>query len=574
MARTSERRELSTDVLIVGGGGAGAMAAIKAMEVGAEVLVVTKGPYPSGNSSIALAGYAVALGHADPRDNAQVHFEDAIRAGKGLNNQKLVRAYVSKIIELTKEMDDWGIDLIRKEGKLDQIPFEGHTYPRMVHHHLATGKAVMQCLARKSEEIGVQSLAHTIVGGLLKSDGRIAGAWGIDYRTGQLVVISAKTVILTTGGMGHLFPMTDNVSAITGEGYALAFDAGAKLIGMEFGRFLPTPCYPEKMRVRYGFMRLVNGMINQGGAKLYNGLGERFMLKEYPETGERDKNGEQIAKAIGLEICEGRAGAHGGVYLDVSDVPRQLQETVLSQAWDTAKRAGVDLSYQSIELAPYPHDLIGGVQIDEAASTNIPGLFAAGEAAGGSHGASRFGGAALADALAFGEISARSAVHYARELEEQPPVDERQLAEAERRLEALLSPKEGIDPSELKRNIQSIAHNYLNVVKNEEGLNKALHELGRIEEEMLPRMSAWAEEQRERVSRVREAIEVSGQLETAKAIATASLYRTESRGGLYGGNYRSDYPDQDDDNWLKNIVLTREQDGSISCSTVPPVTED
>ncbi len=243
-------------------------------------------------------------------------------------------------------------------------------------------------------------------------------------------------------------------------------------------------------------------------------------------------------------------------------------------AWDTAQRAGVDLSYQPIELTSYPHDLIGGVQIDETTSTNVPGLFAAGEAAGGSHGASRFGGAALTDAIAFGAIGAASAVRYARELAEQPPGDEWQLAEAECQLDALLSPREGIDPAELKRNIQSIAHNYLNVVKNGEGLAKALRELERIEQEMLPRMSTWAEDRRERASRMRAAIEVKGQLETAKAIATASLYRTESRGGLYGGSYRSDYPDRDDENWLKNIVLTKGPDGCISCRTAPPVTED
>jgi succinate dehydrogenase/fumarate reductase flavoprotein subunit len=417
-------------------------------------------------------------------------------------------------------------------------------------------------------------LTNTIVAGLLKSKDKIAGAWGLDYRTGEMVVIKAKAVILTTGGMGHLFPVTDNVSAITGEGYALAFKAGAELTGMEFCRFLPTPWYPEKMRVRYSFRRHMDRLITEGGAKLFNGLGERFMARQFPGTEERDKDPEQMAKAIGLEICESRAGPHGGVYLDVSDVPEELKETTFALVWDTARRAGVDLSYQPIELSTHPHDLVGGVQIDETAATNIPGLFAAGEAAGGSHGASRFAGAALSDALAMGAIGATSAASYARRLEEQPPPIETEIADAELKLEELVSPREGIEPSDLKRAIQSITHSYVNIVKNEEGLNKALAGLKHVEDDMVPQMTAWAENKRERISRLRAALEVAGQLETAKAMATASLLRTESRGGLYGGNYRSDYPDRDDGSWLKNIVLSRDEDGSISCRTTAPVSED
>ena len=573
MVTAMEKTELSTDVLIIGGGAAGAVAAIKAAQEGADALVVTKGPYPSGNSSIALAGYAVALGHADPRDNAQVHYDDIIRAGNGLNNHKLVRKWVSEVIDVTWEMDSWGIDLIKEGDKFAQRPWEGHTYPRMVHHHLTTGKAVMQCLARKSNELGVKSVGHTIIAGLLKSDDRIAGAWGINYRTGELVVINAKAVILTTGGMGHLFPLTDNVAAVTGEGYALGFDVGAELTGMEFCHFLATPCYPEKMRVRYAFMRYVNGLINDAGAKLYNGLGERFMLKQYPETAELNKNGEDMTKAIGMEICEGRAGAHGGVYLDVSGVAEEMKTTEFAQVWDTAARAGVDLSYQPIELAPYPHDLVGGLKIDETAATNVPGLFAAGEAAGGSHGASRFGGGALSEALAYGAIGARAAASYARELGQHLPPDDGQLADAESRIEGLLAPKEGIPPAELKRSIQSVAHNYINIVENEEGLTKAIQELEHIEKQMLPEMSAWSDNEKERIANLRESLEVTGQLETAKAMATASLHRTESRGGLFGGHYRSDYPDKDNENWMKNIILKKEADG-ISLSLESPVTED
>jgi len=566
-------KEITTDVLVVGGGGAGAMATIKAMAEGAKVLVATKGPFPSGNTSIAMGGFAVALGHADPRDNPQVHFEDAIKAGNGLNNRKLVRTWVTKIVELTREMDSWGIDLIKEGDKFAQRPWEGHTYPRMVHHYQTTGKAVTKCLGQKSKEMGVQALEHTIVGGLLKGDEAVAGAWGIQYLTGQLLFIKAKAVVLTTGGMGHLFPITDNVRTITGEGYALALRAGAELIDIEFCHFLATPCYPEKMKVRYVFQSHLNNLLNRGEARLHNSLGERFMKKHYPDTGEKEKGGEQITRAIGLEICEGRGTVHGGIYLDVSDVPPEMQKTLFPRIWDSAARAGIDLSYQPIELAPNPHDLVGGVRIDETGSTNVRGLFAAGEAAGGAHGASRFGGSALSDALAFGAISGRNAAHYTRQLKRQLPWNEQQLVEVQHRLESLSLTKEGIKPSELKKSVQALANNYLNVVRNEDGLKKALHELEQIKRDMLPQMSAWAEDQKEQAIRLRGAIEADGQLELAEIIATAASCRQESRGGYFGGHYRSDYPEQDDENWLKNIILKKEQ-GVISCRTEPPVMED
>ncbi|MFC1909066.1 FAD-dependent oxidoreductase [Chloroflexota bacterium] len=531
---TIERRELSTDVLIIGGGAAGAMAAIKAMNKGAEVLVVTKGPFPSGNSSIALAGYAVALGNADPRDNPQVHFEDALKTGNGLNNRKLLRTWVTKIVEITREMDSWGIDFVREGDKLEQKPWEGHTYSRMVHHHMTTGKAVTQCLDKKSKEIGVPALEHTIVGGLLKQDNKVVGAWGIQYQTGELLFIRSKAIILATGGMGHLFPITDNVKTITGEGYTLAFRAGAELIGMEFCHFLATACYPEKIKVGHVFLGYINNMINNG-ARLYNSKGERFMKKKFPDTLEKGLGGEEFTRAIGLEICEGGGGPHGGVYLDVSDIPVEMQKTVFAKVWDNAARAGVDLSYQPIELAPNPHDLVGGVVIDETGSTGVPGLFAAGEATGGAHGASRFGGSALAEALAFGAIAGESAADYAKQLEKPSTWDEEQLAGVQNRIETMLSTKEGVKPSELKRSIQMVAYNFLNAGRNEKGLKKALGELQRLEREMLPRMIAQAEDEKERAAQLREAIETDGQLELAKIIATAALCRQESRGGYFGG---------------------------------------
>ena len=255
--------EISTEVLVVGSGSAGAMAAIKAKMAGADVLVVTKGPWPSGNSTKALAGFAAAFGHANPADNTDVHFADVVRNGVGLCNQKLVHKWVNTICPLTEEMVSWGLDLVRNGDKYHQIPWEGHTYPRMVNHHRVTGKYLMKCLGDKAEQLGIKALQHTIVGGLLKSGDHVAGAWAINYRTGKAYVIRCKAVIMCTGGVGALYPYGDNVGAVTGEGYAQAFNAGAEMLGMEFGHFLTTPIFPEKMQVKFVFVGFVNGLLER-----------------------------------------------------------------------------------------------------------------------------------------------------------------------------------------------------------------------------------------------------------------------------------------------------------------------
>ncbi len=571
MTSVLETREMDTDVLVVGAGAAGVMAAIKAKAEGAKVIVVNKGPFPSGNSSIALAGYSVALGDADPRDNPDVHFEDVIRAGNGLNNRRVVRAWVKEIVGLTREMDEWGIDLIKENNKFSQRAWNGNTYPRMVHHHTTTGQAVMRCLRNRSKKIGLESLDHTIIGGLMTGEEGIVGGWGIQYQTGQFLLIKARAVVLATGGMGQLFPTTDNIKTITGEGDVLAFRAGAELMDIEMIHFLPTLVFPIKMKARQVIARPLVEMINSG-ARLYNGLGERFMKKD-SETGEREKVEKQITQAIGLEICEGRATVHGGVYLDASDVPLELRKRIFSKMWGNLERAGVDLRYRPVELAPNPHDVMGGVRIDETAKTSVQGLFAAGEAAGGSHGAARVGGSALSDALAFGAIAGRNAARFAREFKTRGSLKRDLYTGPQQEVEVLLSRKGGIPPFELRRSIQAIAHRYLNAVRNEEGLRNALQELEGLEKEALPRLSACDADENQRLVLLKESIEVSGQLELAKLIATAARCRKESRGGPFGGHYRSDYPSQDDKNWRKNVVL-KSENGRISCRAVPPVMEE
>jgi len=568
-------QKLGTDVLIVGGGGAGAMAAIKAMAEGVDVLVATKGPFPSGNTSIAKGGFSAALGHADSRDNINIHYKDVLKAGRGLNNQIVTKTWVSGIIDIAKELDTWGVDLAREDGKLAQrFARGGHSFPRQVFHKTSPGKSIIKCLRNKSGEAGVKILEHTIVGGLIKNNDKLIGAWGIDLSTAALLFISSKAVILATGGIGHLFPVTDNIEAITGEGYALAFRAGAELIDMEMTHFLPALCHPRGLKVGHVVERTIVAAINDGKARLYNGLGERFMKKYFPDSGETGKSGEEITRSIGTEICEGRSGIHGGVYLDVSDLPDDMHHSLFSDMRNLFRNAGIDLHYQPIEIAPGPHDFLGGIRIDENTATNIPGLFAAGEAAGGSHGATRMAGSSLADALVFGAIAGRSAARYSKTLKNKVPISKDQQDTVHNKINNLLSGKEGISPSEIKKHIQDITHQHLNIVRMENGLNEAMEKLTNIGHDMLPRMKVISEDSGRLGAKLGQAIEAEGQLELARIISTAAGCRKESRSGHYGGHIRQDYPDQNDEQWQRNIVIRIDDRGEISYRTAQQVKEE
>lgn len=560
--------EIATDVLVVGSGSAGLMAAIKARQNGSEVLVLTKGPSPSGNSCKALSGYAAAFGHQDPRDNTDVHFADVIRNGVGLCNEKLVRKWVGEICGLTEEMTGWGLDLIRQDGKYSQIPWEGHTYPRMVHHHRVTGKYLMKCLAAKTNELDAKVLSHTILGGFFKHDNQVNGAWAVNYQTGEHFLIRCKSVIVCTGGIGALYPYGDNVGTVTGEGYAMAFDAGAELLGIEFGHFLCTPIFPEKMQVKFVFTGFVNGLINESKGRLYNGLGERFMFRHYPDTGERGLKGEELSRRVCEEILIGNGGAHGGIYFDASDVPDDFRNhDRYRRVFELADRAGMNLRRQPIEIVTYPHDLVGGVKINEFGRTNVPGLYAAGEAAGGSHGASRFGGSALSDCLVFGAASGKDAAQEAAKSKHHSPIDARQLEACQAKLAGWRAGR-GRKPRDVLNELNELAFHHLNMVRNEAGLNKVIDRVGQMKTSDVPAM--MVADGTEAPGHLREAIEADGQVRLCELMAHAALARKESRGGYFGGHYRTEFPNRDDQNWLKNVVLAN-RDGDIDVHLEDPV---
>ncbi|MBT3914787.1 MAG: FAD-binding protein [Rhodospirillaceae bacterium] len=566
--------DLSCDILIVGSGSAGAMAAIKAKLAGADVLVATKGPYPSGNSTKALAGYGAAFGHSDERDNPEVHFGDVVRNGIGLCNEKMVRTWTTTICDLTEEMRSWGLDLIRDDEQYNQRPWEGHTYPRMVHHHWSTGKYLMKCLSEKSKELELDVLSHTIIGGIFKDADTVSGAWGFNYRSGGLYIIHAKAVIMTTGGYGAMYPVGDNVGAATGEGYAIAFDASAEMLGMEFGHYLPTPVFPKALQVKFVFAGFINGLINEAGARLLNNKGEEFFFKIYPETGATKLTMEELTRRIGEEILKGGCGPHGGIIFDISEVDDEFKDhPKYGRMWELAERGKVDLLEDPIELICYPHDLVGGIKINEKGETNVPGFFAAGEATGGSHGASRFGGSALSDCLVFGALGALEAVNYVGKLSNHTEISPADIDAIRNKLSNWIAQEGGVDPAEILDIIRQIAGENLNIARSEAGIKNVFSEIADIESNLIANISAQGEDDKQTASKIRQAIEAEGQITLCRLLGTASLERTESRGGYFGGAYRLEHPNQDDDNWLKNIVLRR-SNGGIKVSHDPIVKLD
>jgi fumarate reductase (CoM/CoB) subunit A len=565
-----EITELEADVVVVGGGAAGTMAAIKSHLSGSKVIGITKGPWPSGNSTKALSGYAAAFGHQNPKDNQDIHFADVVRNGVGLANQVLAKKWVTQICDLTEEMRSWGLDLIRVDNKYHQIPWEGHSYPRMIHHHRVTGKYLMKCLGDKSNELGIQALTHTIVGGIFKSNHRISGVWAVDYRSGEIFLVRCKALILATGGYGALYPYGDNVAAVTGEGYGLAYNAGASMTGMEFGHFLVTPISPKKLQVKFVVVGFVNGLINHANARLLNGRHERFMFRHYPQQGEKGHTSEELCRRISEEIAIGNGGENGGIYLDLSEVDESFySDERFARMFELAKRSGINLKQEPIELVTYPHDLVGGVKINEFGCTDVPGLYAIGELAGGSHGASRFGGSALADCLVYGSVSGQHAAQFALS-----KTNETQKSNEVEKIQDQLqiwANKQATSIASLVNSISSLAFHDLNMVKTPEGLKRAKDQLSLLKSEALEMgidfsNSDWPQH-------LRQLIEVNGQITLCELIANAALKREESRGGFFGGHYRTDYPEQKDKEWLINIVQ-KQVNGVDSLSTEKPVTLD
>lgn len=548
-------QRIETGLLIIGGGVAGMMAAVGAVRSGVKPMLVTKGTFPSGSSSMARGGHTIAIGHAVPEDKPEFLYVDAVKASFGVCNQRLMRVMSHEAIDRTLELDEWGLGLVRmKEDptKYDQKPSGSHRYPRLVHCGDLMGKPLMASLSKKVKEWGLAPEAHLMLVDLLRENGRVIGAWGFRHREGVPVVIHAGVTVLATGGAPQLHELNDSPPTITGDGYAMAMRAGVDLIDMEFIDYQLLAAAPAKIA---GYPPHTSGFIHKG-AYLLNKNNERFMKRYDPENAERSSR-SLINSAVAQEIFHGRGTENNAVYLDARHMLHEVNDGATAAIIRVFKTSGVDMSKEPIEVASGPHTYLGGVVIDEWGRTNLKAFYAGGEVAGGIHGANRTGGAALADSYVFGFRSGMAAACELGQFEKPDPEAGGWSGEIEK-LEARLGRGKGSSPDEWRRDVQQLVVTCIGQVRRGDRLEEGLRKLDEFEERF-DEVAVEGETLRARCTCLRKTLETRNLIQVARMLGTAALFREESR----GGHFRLDFPEQNDENWNCNIVM-RLEGGSLS----------
>ncbi len=544
-----------TDVLVVGGGAAGAMACFECADAGVKVILAGKSRPPSGTTSVARGGFAAAMG---PDDSPVLHLAEILEHGGELIDPELARVWCEDIIDVVKDLQAWGAEFVTKEnGELDLKMFPNHSKPRAVHHFDTTGNMVTKTLAKKLRpDQRIEQHANTAMMDLVVEDGRVVGAWGVNYGKGSLVAYSAKEVILCTGGGSGLFYVNDNPPQVTGDGYVMGFRAGVPLLGIEMIDFQAMCCSPEEL---FGFAPHPTGFIN-AGAVFRNRDGELFLKRYFPDTAERSTRSEVIL-AMAKEIHAGRAGLTGGIFMDATEVPLETIQKQIPHVYKTCLHRGIDITKTPLEVAPGSHTWLGGLKIDVDGKTPLDGLWAAGETGGGIHGGNRIGGSALSSALVFGRRAGRAASAIAKaESGEAGQVGVPD--EANDWLADLIGRDEGPLQEDVRLRCRMLAHEQLGSIRSAEGCTAALAEYAKIEAEDIPRMRLSDEARSAEKARGQElesALSVKNLALLGRLLATASLAREESR----GAHYRIDFPDTDEANWNAVTRLEQGPDGEI-----------
>ncbi|HET6856375.1 MAG TPA: fumarate reductase/succinate dehydrogenase flavoprotein subunit [Streptomyces sp.] len=590
-----ERQEW--DVVVVGAGGAGLRAAIEARERGARTAVICKSLFGKAHTVMAEGGIAASMGNVNSGDNWQVHFRDTMRGGKFLNQWRMAELHAQEAPDRVWELETWGALFDRTpEGKISQRNFGGHEYPRLAHVGDRTGLELIRTLQQKivslqqedfrefgDYEARLKVFQECTVTRVLKEDERVSGAFCYERESGRFFVLEAPAVVLATGGIGKSFKVTSNSWEYTGDGHALALLAGAPLVNMEFVQFHPTGMvWPPSVK---GI--LVTESVRGDGGVLRNSEGKRFMFDYVPdvfkekyaqseEEGDRwyedpDHNRrppellprDEVARAINSEVKAGRGSPHGGVFLDVSTrMPAETIRRRLPSMYHQFKElADVDITAEAMEVGPTCHYVMGGIAVesDSAATRGVPGLYAAGEVAGGMHGSNRLGGNSLSDLLVFGRRAGLHAAQYATAFPAgaRPAVDPAQIdtaaAEALRPFSAE-GPQPGEDngrppenPYSLHQELQQTMNDLVGIIRREPEMEQALEKLADLR---VRARRAGVEGHRQFNPGWHLALDLRNMLLVSECIARAALERTESR----GGHTREDCPTMERD-WRRVNLL-------------------
>ena len=590
---STEFENHSYDVVVIGAGGAGLRAAIEASAQGARTALVCKSMLGKAHTVMAEGGIAAALGNVYREDNWQVHFRDTMRGGKLLNNWRMAQIHAQEAPERVRELEMWGALFDRtKDGLILQRDFGGHRYARLAHVGDRTGLEMIRTLQQHAVHQGIDVYMECTVYQLLRDGGRVAGAIGYWRENGNVVIFNAKAVVLATGGVGKAFRVTSNSWEYAGDGHSLAFHAGADLVDMEFVQFHPTGMvWPLSVR---GIL-VTEGVRGDGGV-LRNSEGKRFMFDYIPDffaaetasnDGEADRWYEdkgnnrrppdllprdEVARAINAEVKAGRGTPHGGVFLDIASrrSSAYIVRRLPSMYHQFRKLADVDITQSPMEVGPTMHYIMGGVRVDaDTGLSTLAGLFAAGECAGGLHGANRLGGNSLSDLLVFGRRAGLSASEYASGLEHMPVVHEDEARDALAEMFAPFERGSGENPYSLQMELQNTMQTLVGIIRTESELNEAVQKIRQLKDRSA---EVSVEGNRHYNPGWHLSMDLRSLLTVSELIALAALERKESR----GGHTREDYPAFNADEGKVNVVLRKGVGGNpaVVREQIPTVPEE
>ena len=556
--------QLSTDILIVGAGGAGMYAAISAARKGTSALLVDKGQVGRGGATImAQMTVAVALGQQEP-DSVDLHLADTLQAGRGLCDEELSALLCEAGPKRILEMEEWGTRWARENGHIKQEMAPGHSVKRCCYvDFLNTGPAVAATLRRKvSEHSAIRRVSNLAVIEILVGDGRALGAVALNLADSELVTIQAKAVILAAGGLTKLFERNSASANMGGEAYALALWAGAELIDMEFVQFFPIGHLAPRLVGMDPIMW--DPFRYKLGGRLLNGHFEEF-IDRYGSTdfGKYNATRDVAAYAILKEVEAGRGTPHGGAYLDFRHIPESHLRGAFGPVIDRLLANGIDLTQMPVEVGPMAHYHMGGIRVDVNMHSRVEGLYAAGEAVGGANGANRLSGNAITEAFVFGERAGSSAAERIKQTAR--PWDEETAQAALSRLDALRHHPSlnGPTPIEMQAELQKIMWEQAGPFRTADKLSAALARIEEMQRRDLPRLCI-GDERRFNVD-LHDVFELRAMLTTAEAVVRSALARRESR----GAHQREDFP-APDETFLKNQVLEIRND-ELASRWIPPI---
>jgi succinate dehydrogenase / fumarate reductase flavoprotein subunit len=578
------------DVLVIGAGGAGLRAAIEAAANGVSVGLICKSLLGKAHTVMAEGGIAAALSNVDERDNWRVHFADTMRGGQYLNDWRMAELHAKEAPDRVRELEAWGALFDRtKDGRILQRNFGGHKYPRLAHVGDRTGLEMIRTLQDHGIHQGIEVHMECTIITLLKDGERISGALGYEREKGQFKLFHAKAIVIATGGIGRAYKITSNSWEYTGDGHSLAYHAGAELMDMEFVQFHPTGMvWPPSVR---GIL-VTEGVRGEGGI-LLNREHQRFMFNDIPElyrqqTADNEEEGwkytqgdrlakrppelltrDHVARCIVREIKEGRGSPHNGVYLDISWIKSKIpnaadyiKKKLPSMYHQFKKLADIDITKEAMEVGPTTHYMMGGIRVNaDTQMSTVPGLFAAGEAAAGLHGANRLGGNSLSDLLVFGKRAGEYAARFAKE-NALGNIDDRQVETVARYALEPFERTDGENPFQVQYDLQEVMQNLVGIVRSAEELLKAMDELKQL----------YARFHKVRVIGNREyntgwhtALDLQHLLTVSEAITRAAIERKESR----GAHFREDYPQKDEHTGNCNLIIVKGDDGQMIVKRVP-----